>query len=372
VITTTPRQRAALLSAFPELLNYALPAVRLHPRPGRPEPKQSSVGGPLLWPRNEQWPTCTDPHSIDKSRPMTREEIDQFELRRRQRALSSLARLESLGEQMPAEAKARFRAKLEAMANETSSAQPDRQEPEAESGLRVHWSENETPAEPVALIPAVQLFRCDASDFPFPEDADLLQILWCPNTHQAWRGPRPMVFWRNSAELGELLQTPPPCSMITYEYYVPRPCLAHPEPLVEFPPICTLADPTSGEPLGQIPSELEQRLRQWEAARSDGEGYSQLAHAPGWKIGGWDGSWPDAAHLETCACGARMRPLLEVDYREWLGGTWSPHQEPHFPWGEPGRWQDEEPTGVNIGRNGMYWIHACTADPTHPLTHGLE
>lgn len=226
------------------------------------------------------------------------------------------------------------------------------------------------------MIPVVQLFRADAGDLAFPQGTDLLQILWCPNTHLGWRGPRSVAIWRNAADVADVadaLDTPPSPTLVTREEYVPRPCVAHPEPLIDLPPICTLDDiDDTDDLLGQIPAELEQRLRHWDANQPEDEGYYYIAHAPGWKIGGWDGSWPDAAHIENCQCGAPMRPLLEVDRGEWLSGTWSPNQEPDFDWGDPARWQDQEPTGVNIGRDGMYWAHVCTADVNHPLTHSLE
>lgn len=43
---------------FPQLGPLARPAIRLHPRRGTPTTAQSSIGGPLLWPTDEPWPTC--------------------------------------------------------------------------------------------------------------------------------------------------------------------------------------------------------------------------------------------------------------------------------------------------------------------------
>lgn len=50
---------------FPAVVPYARTTVRLHPRPGAPTAQQSSVGGPLLWPADEPWPTCDGPDSDD-------------------------------------------------------------------------------------------------------------------------------------------------------------------------------------------------------------------------------------------------------------------------------------------------------------------
>jgi hypothetical protein len=45
-------------AVFPEMASLARTAVRLHPRPGEPTVRDSSIGGPLLWPADEPWPTC--------------------------------------------------------------------------------------------------------------------------------------------------------------------------------------------------------------------------------------------------------------------------------------------------------------------------
>ncbi|WP_374213271.1 hypothetical protein [Streptomyces sp. G1] len=52
---------------FPQLAPLARTATRLHPRPGSPTPHDSSIGGPLLWPAEEPWPHCDDPHVVDES-----------------------------------------------------------------------------------------------------------------------------------------------------------------------------------------------------------------------------------------------------------------------------------------------------------------
>jgi hypothetical protein len=54
----TPPRPVDIAAEFPELAGQERPAVRLHPRRGRPGPQDSSVGGPLLWPAAEPWPHC--------------------------------------------------------------------------------------------------------------------------------------------------------------------------------------------------------------------------------------------------------------------------------------------------------------------------
>ncbi|MET9960484.1 hypothetical protein ABZ128_15795 [Streptomyces sp. NPDC006326] len=59
---TTPPRPVDVTAVFPQLAPLARPAIRLHPRPGSPTPHDSSVGGPLLWPADEPWPYCGEPH----------------------------------------------------------------------------------------------------------------------------------------------------------------------------------------------------------------------------------------------------------------------------------------------------------------------
>ncbi len=62
LIRTTPPRPLDVTEVFPELAPLARPAIRLHPRPGSPSVRESSVGGPLLWPAEEPWPHCEDVH----------------------------------------------------------------------------------------------------------------------------------------------------------------------------------------------------------------------------------------------------------------------------------------------------------------------
>ncbi|MFC8718960.1 hypothetical protein ACFUEL_16260, partial [Kitasatospora sp. NPDC057198] len=68
---TTPPRPVDIASLFPELAPLARRAVRLHPRAGAPSVRESSVGGPLLWPAGEEWPSCAGPHEHG-GRPLSR------------------------------------------------------------------------------------------------------------------------------------------------------------------------------------------------------------------------------------------------------------------------------------------------------------
>ncbi|WP_327109759.1 hypothetical protein OHB12_17975 [Nocardia sp. NBC_01730] len=63
---TTPPRPYDIVDLFPEIAEYAKPAVRLHPRRGTPTVHESSIGGPLLWPEDEPWPMCDLEHDYDQ------------------------------------------------------------------------------------------------------------------------------------------------------------------------------------------------------------------------------------------------------------------------------------------------------------------
>ncbi|MER5687545.1 DUF1963 domain-containing protein [Streptomyces sp. NPDC002205] len=59
---TTPPRPLDVEALFPEVIVHRRDAVRLHPRVGNPSARESSLGGPLLWPRAQPWPRCDDDH----------------------------------------------------------------------------------------------------------------------------------------------------------------------------------------------------------------------------------------------------------------------------------------------------------------------
>ncbi|MGW0606700.1 hypothetical protein [Streptomyces sp. NPDC002640] len=56
----TPPRPLDVEAYFPELAPHRREALRLHPRAGEPSYRDSSLGGPLLWPAEEDWPVCGD------------------------------------------------------------------------------------------------------------------------------------------------------------------------------------------------------------------------------------------------------------------------------------------------------------------------
>ncbi|MFJ7997399.1 DUF1963 domain-containing protein [Streptomyces sp. NPDC096310] len=66
---TTPPRPLDVEALFPEVAAFRKAAVRLHPRLGAPCARDSSLGGPLLWPRAQPWPHCEDDHPHTRYAP---------------------------------------------------------------------------------------------------------------------------------------------------------------------------------------------------------------------------------------------------------------------------------------------------------------
>lgn len=310
MVNTTPRRRALLLNEYPELTDYARTALRLHPRRGMPTAHHSSVGGPLLWPLDEPWPLCHGKHYGD-----------------------------------------------------------------GPTG----------PAEGVVLASVFQLFRHDlpdgllsAPEWMFPDNSDVLQVLWCPNPHVDTDDPKATLRWRQQSQLTEVRSSNPALNVFTpddADNLVPRTCVVHPELVQEYPPISIEEPQESGfaeTMLGILPPHLELACALWTATGRPRENFDQhdyLDHCrvPGWKLGGWEpkvGLWPTPA--KHCECGAPTFLLLGATSED-LFGPWQPVDPPGFRWGDPDDWDDNRPTDIWPGRNGLLWLLGCEADPTHPV-----
>ncbi|MFF4709867.1 hypothetical protein ACFY2V_00410 [Streptomyces eurythermus] len=355
-VRTTPPRPVQVTAAFPELAPLARPAIRLHPRPGSPSVRDSSVGGPLLWPAGEPWPHCEDVHlHVDTG---FRESLTEVRLQRR---LQSRWRPDDrYPAYTPEEAALRERAA--ARLAERIEASPPR------------------PAEcPVPLLPVAQLFLRDIPLLRPPGRADLLQVLWCPYEHEPHYKPSTALFWRSAAEVGDILATPPEPYEADYPGYVPEPCVLAPEAITEYPNSLDLSP------------ELQRMLEDWSRwqaagagvdssyARYPGEFYStHLANAPGWKVGGWPPWGRTDPILRHCAvCGAQMVPLLTIASREWGGGeghSWAPQEEKATALAGsrgPGQFPSQ-PTGVEVGSTDNMQIYVCPTSPEHPHTDLIQ
>ncbi|GAB1819159.1 hypothetical protein [Herbidospora sp. RD11066] len=299
---TTPGPPVDITAVFPVLDAYSRTAVRLHPRPGKPSMHDSHMGGPLIWPSDEPWPTCGRTVKV---------------------------------------AAAPFR----------------------ERGWLTML--DRVPESPIPMVGVAQFYARDIPEIPFPEGADLLQVLWCPGEHDMediGPGPAPMLVWRRADDLTDVLVEPPmrddgaPAGDFGSESYLPRPCVLHPERVTEYPH----AD--------ELPERLKVALKAW-----DGEfGYAYsflLSIAPGCKIGGWE-SWhlTDMYALPCGVCGTETEPLLKVDSSEWDGGSdprWRPMEERHLERGSTEYKESVRPTTLRLGRYAALTIFLCPRSADH-------
>ncbi|WP_307839268.1 hypothetical protein [Streptomyces sp. MBT97] len=144
---TTPPRPVNVEALFPELGALRGTTTRLHPRPGRPDSSVSSIGGPLLWPADEPWPLCTEPHKRSSGYRIT-------DIRRERQVL--------------ADAWARDRP-------------TDEERVLLEELGRRHREREIADTDPIPLIGLAQLYRRDVPGLPpGPDGCDLLQVLWCP------------------------------------------------------------------------------------------------------------------------------------------------------------------------------------------------
>lgn len=339
---TTPPRPADIAAALPRLAPLARTAVRLHPRPGRPAPRDSSAGGPLLWPAGEAWPRCDGPHAAPGVLPPR--SLADVRLLRKIRA-ATWGQPGAEAQVTPAE-----RTVLDSI----------------KAGVPV-------PAAPVAMLPVAQLYTRDVPGLRPAGNADLLQVLWCPFDHPDQGMPRTALYWRAAASVTGVLMTPPEPEAVQYDGYVPEPCLIDPEQVTEYPAPAELG------------RDLAAELRQWTAGRDAGAGprgsgeafyAAQLSVAPGWKAGGWapwsfTDPWP-----QLCPeCGAIMEPLLTIASVEWDPArlSWIPYQDQAaaahsgYSYLDPAR-----PTMVTIGDNHSLQVYACPVAPEHPHTQLMQ
>ncbi|MET7289911.1 hypothetical protein [Streptomyces sp. NPDC005573] len=353
---TTPPRPIDVEALFPELSAHRGTTTRLHPRPGRPGVEDSSVGGPLLWPADEPWPVCTEPHDHAHGRRPA-------DIRQERQVQASVRRRD-----------------LDPGCTEEEAAQLER--------LR---EKHRTPAagadDPLPLIGVAQLYSRDVPDLPAgPDGCDLLQVFWCPFDAHGPSGYGMLLDlrWRRSAEVTDVMTRPPWPEVVGFDGYVPEPCVLHPEQVATY------------QYAGLLPEELGARIDDWDAAQeeareeleeagqpdeADGPAAEDaprlpacyqydLSIPPGWRAGGF-ASWhvTDPYPMDCPTCSAPMHLLLTVDSSEWDGGSgsWRPLEEqglPPHPFATP--------TEVTVGRWGELNIFACPEEPAHPHRWSIQ
>lgn len=306
-----------ITAVFPELRDLAVTAIRLHPRNGQPGTQDSSLGGPLLWPADEPWPTCEEPHSLDSVRvPVgirTWREAEEWV--------------------------ATFGGQAELI---TSQIRPD--------GGPMLAILNGSRHPPCPMVGVLQVYARDVPELPFPHGTDLFQLLWCPNDHaEPWHGPRPVAAWRRAPSVTDLLIDPPPPTFddpYNAIVYRPAPCVLHPERVTEYP------NPYD------LPDALRERVQAWDEEQDADRPYLRwLSTAPGTKLLGHPG-WIQGPTWPVCLCGRRMTHLATIASTEYSdAGRW---QSPDLPFGS-------QPHGILIGDAGDMYLFTCTARNHRPL-----
>ena len=335
---TTPPRPLDITAVFPELAPLARTAVRLHPRAGAPTAADSSVGGPLLWPAGEPWPTCPE-HAGPWQHGVAPDDVH-------------------VGRRVLREAWTRPRAEGADLLTEEEHALVDR-------GTKPYRTALDGP---VPLVPVAQIRAADVPALPRPEGTDLLQVLWCAFDHpEDDYSPRVELRWRRAADVVTPLAAPPRPAVIGSDDYLPEPCVLHPETVTEYPAP------------HQLPEELADRIHAWEDG-IEGEGEEpevcyqyDLAVAPGWKLGGhapW--SFSDPFPMACAECGAGVRPLLTVDGTEWDGGSgsWAPVEDAGYT-----GYHSLGPalaTGITIGRGYSLQVYVCEASYDHPPVQNMQ
>ncbi|MET9428514.1 hypothetical protein [Streptomyces sp. NPDC003036] len=314
---------AELLNQFPSLASYVRPGTLLRPSTGSPGPYESSVGGAPLWPADEPWPCCQQPHLVyvrEKLTDAEREVWQSIQRNRRQR-------------HRPGEAHVLTAEEVEARSRIMDGGSLD----------LVAWERVRLVPQPVTgdglpMVPVLQLYARDAPALHWPSGTDLLQLLWCPQDHaepegqpRYW-GPVVELRYRNSAEIGALAQAPS-IPDGAKDVYLPAPCRLDTVEMLDLPD------------QDELPAELYEHVE--ERAGEQGTDYHRvLGCLPGWKAGGWP-SWhlTDFTPLD-CSCTARMRLLLTVDSG-----------------GDP---------GLSVGRHGELRVFYCPEDQDHPVRLNLQ
>ncbi len=353
-VRTTPPRPVEVTAVFPELAPLARPAIRLHPRPGSPSVGDSSVGGPLLWPAGEPWPHCEDAHLHGDSG--FRQSPAEVRLDRHSRARRHE---DPYGPSFTPEEEAAMEQKAARLAERLDAGPP--------------WPEE----CPVPLLPVAQLYVRDVPLLRPPGDADLLQVLWCPYDHEPDWKPATAVFWRSAASVVDVLATPPEPYEANYSGYVPEQCLLAPEAIIEYPNSLDLS-PELRKVVGD--------WGRWQAAGADVDGSyaehpaefydSNLANAPGWKVGGWPPWGRTDPYRRYCTvCEAQMVPLLTIASFEWDSSRhgWVPYEDrAACAAGRPAGLSPAQPTRVEVGSTDNMQLYVCPTSPEHPHTDLIQ
>jgi hypothetical protein len=273
----TPAPAHAISTLYPQVEPLARTTVRLHPRPATTDvpASGSKIGGSILWPLADPWPTCDDLECAMEQVELAPD--DPFYLNIAQYAPERLA------------------------AGTFYQGVGVGPEDARHSGI---------------YLPILQIRQSDVPELPFPAESDLFQMIWCSRLHLPDMQPRVHVAWRTERTLMHLrTEFPAPLSDEAHlgphneDLLIPRRvCVLQPERVREYPSLRDL------EEMGIFDAEtLSDLFEEYEESELGSLG---TAYA-GTKIGGYpawiqDPAWPQ------CARGHAMVHLMTFDSSEPL------------------------------------------------------
>ncbi|AGZ43044.1 hypothetical protein [Actinoplanes friuliensis] len=332
----TPPPPPEFLAHLPELTAFARTTTRLHPRPGPVTAAESHIGGPLRWPADEPWPTCTTPVLVREDVPLPDELLER------------LRAADANREQQPVLTREQneVRAEIARFVGEGYTGFGSF----GDGPVMGHRYAARPHPVPNPMVAVAQLRASDIPDLPRPDGADLLQVLWCPGDHATQpAGPVLHLRWRHEAGISAPSAVPP-VGEIGREALVPRPCRLHPEQVVEYP------FPE------ELPQDLLDRVDTWDDKWPEAT-YVDVAMAPGWKVGGYaDWSLTGLGETPCPVCAEPADLLLVIDSEEFD----STSRERWRPADDPDPESSAQPTGVVVGRWGALRIFACLRCPGTP------
>lgn len=322
--TIPPHHAITMLYPHPHLAPLARTAVRLHPRPatGTVPVSVSKIGGPILWPRAESWPTCSDLEYAMQQVELAPD--DPFYIMTAQYKPELLRR---------------------GTAYQSVGVGPD---DARHSGI---------------FLPILQIRRVDVPELPFPEGSDVFQMIWCSRLHMPDLQPRVRVAWRTEHTLTELrTEFPAPLSDEAHlgphneDLLIPRRvCLLQPERVIEYP------DPRELEETLSIDADTLADLLEESESGALGTAYG------GTKIGGYP-AWIQDPVRPKCANGHAMMHLMTFDSREPLETVvLSEDEQAEVQRDAQAERLYSRPTGMTFGRFGRTYVFYCAECPEHSL-----
>ncbi|MER6125471.1 hypothetical protein ABT173_23150 [Streptomyces sp. NPDC001795] len=316
----------ALISELPAFAGHIRTATLLRPSSGAPGVGDSSVGGPLLWPVDEPWPVCRAPHLVEVREKLSDEDRETWQRMDRAMHARHLEQPHRAYEVTEEEAEIQLRIMNGAGALDMITWETIRMAPD-------------TSGPGVPMVPVVQLYERDVPGDHWPDGADVLQVLWCPNDHDelpgqpGYYGPAVEMRHRASSAVGAVLDPPRPDR--TDHGYLPHPCVLDPLRVTDLPD------------QDELPDDLVEQGSDWAEAHGI-EFHRGLACRPGWKLGGWP-SWhlTDLVPVDCASCGTRMRLFLTMD-------------------------SSNEGPGINVGRFGELRVFVCPTDASHTIRLNIQ